>query len=137
MQHADVLRERHHGAHDMFDQQDGGAVGPVEIAEHLHDLVGLSRPQPCHDFVEEKQLRLRSERACHFKALAVGRVSEEAGKSRFGPSCSRSRIVVATLRAPGSLLSLRKAPTMTFSRTESPAKGFTIWNVRPIPAAHT
>src|SRR5512145_2276065 len=54
VEHSYVLGERHHGAHDMLDQQDGDAVGAVEAAEHLDHLVALGRPQPRHHLVEEE-----------------------------------------------------------------------------------
>src|SRR6185503_11497805 len=71
------------------------------------------------------------------RRLRSGRVSEDAGRSRLEPSLSFSRMETAWARAEATPRSLCKAPTMTLSSTESPAKGFTIWKVRPTPAAHT
>src|SRR5918995_6068263 len=41
------------------------------------------------------------------------------------------------MRAAATLRSLCSAPTMTLSSAERPAKGFTSWKVRPMPAAQT
>src|SRR5438105_1942850 len=80
--------------------------------------------------------RVASARATSSR-LRSGRVSEAAGRSRFAARPSFSRIWRDSLFAPGTDASLCRAPTMTLSRTLRPAKGFTIWKVRPMPAAQT
>src|SRR3954454_8483214 len=78
--------------------------------------------------------RVASARATSSR-LRSGNVSERAGRSGFAPSPSRSRILAAAARALAAWRSRRKAPTMTLSSTDKPAKGLTIWKVRPMPAA--
>ena len=80
VQHADVLRERHHRAHHVLDQQDGEALGAVDVAEHLDHLVALGRAQPGHHLVEQQQARPGGERARDLQALAVGQGERGGGE---------------------------------------------------------
>ncbi len=81
--------------------------------------------------------RVASARATS-RRLRSGSVSDGGGQlalSRRGRACRRSRR--RARRAEGTSLDRCSAPTITLSSTDSPAKGLTIWNVRPMPAAHT
>jgi hypothetical protein len=138
VQHDDVLRERHHGAHHVLDEQDREPLGAVELAEHLDHLVALGGPQAGHHLVEQQQLRPGGERARDLQPLAVGqrqRRGQRIALGRRGPAARglarRGLFAAATPRVRCS------APTTTLSSTDSPANGFTIWKVRPMPAAHT
>ena len=71
MQHEDAGGERHHRAHDVLDQQDGHPGRAIELAQDGDHLVGLGRPQPGHDFIEQQQFRPCRERAGELEALAV------------------------------------------------------------------
>ncbi len=55
----------------MLDQQDGHPGGAIELTQEGDHLVGLGRPQPGHDFVEQQQFRPCGERASKLEALAV------------------------------------------------------------------
>ena len=72
VQHQDLCSERHHGAHHVLDQQNGQPGSAIEINEDGDHAIGFHRPQPCHDLIEQQQLRLGRERARHFQSLAVG-----------------------------------------------------------------
>ena len=76
----DVLRQRHHRAHHVLDQQDGEALARLQVAEHLDHLVALGRPQAGHHLVEQQQLRARRERARDFQPLAVGQGERGGGQ---------------------------------------------------------
>jgi hypothetical protein len=77
------LRERHHRAHHVLDQQDGQALGAVDVAEHFDHLVALGRAQAGHHLVEQQQARARGEGARDFEALAVGQGERGGGQVRF------------------------------------------------------
>jgi len=78
--------------------------------------------------------RVASARATSSR-LRSGRVSEAAGRSRLLPNPSFSTISAACLFAAETPFSRSSAPTITLSMTDKPANGFTIWKVRPMPAA--
>src|SRR5688572_17982378 len=80
--------------------------------------------------------RVASARATSSR-LRSGRVSEEAFRCAFESRLSFFRMESAWMRAAATLRSLCSAPTMTLSSAERPAKGFTSWKVRPMPAAQT
>src|SRR5688572_19819724 len=80
--------------------------------------------------------RVASARATSSR-LRSGRVSEEALRCAFESRLSFLRMESAWTRAAATLRSLCSAPTMTLSSAERPAKGFTSWKVRPMPAAQT
>ena len=61
-------------------------------------------------------------------------VSAAAGLSNCGPRPRRWPTSSASAKASRRLGRRRKAPTAIFSRTESPAKGCTIWKVRARPS---
>src|SRR5215472_16123046 len=70
-QHDDAMRERHHRAHVVLDEQHGDAtrVDGAHQADHGVDLRGV---EPRHHLVKEEERRLRAERARELEALAVG-----------------------------------------------------------------
>ena len=72
MKHDDALRQLHHRAHDMLDQQDRQPVAAVEPGQDLDQPVAFGRTQARHDLVQKQQLRAGGERTRHFQALAIG-----------------------------------------------------------------
>ena len=138
VQHADVPRERHHGAHDVLDEEDGETLGAVELAEYLHHLVAFGRAQPGHDLVEEQELRARGERARHLEALAIRqRKSGGRGQVELRPEAE-------LLQDAGRVPARGRGMTFVQESTDhhvvehrQPGESLTIWNVRPMPAAHT
>jgi hypothetical protein len=67
----------------VLDEQDGEALGAVELAEHFHHLVAFGGPQAGHHFVEQQQMRARGERARHLEALAVRQRQGGGGQLRL------------------------------------------------------
>jgi len=110
-------------------------IGPRELGNFYYlKLITKVKPEE-RMLPSDDELSTRREADRFSKLLAS--VSEEAGRSRFGPRPSFSRTEAETPFAPEAVLSRRNAPTMTLSRTERPANGLTIWKVRPMPAAQT
>ncbi len=72
MQHDDVVRQRHHRAHDMLGEQDGKAHLARQIRESPHHGVDLGRAQARHHLVEQQDLRPRRQRARRLELLALG-----------------------------------------------------------------
>src|ERR1043166_6839662 len=56
-QHDEALREAHHRAHDVLDQDDRDAAF-AELAQQLEEVLDLRARQPGHRFVCDQQLRL-------------------------------------------------------------------------------
>jgi hypothetical protein len=54
VQNDDLLRQRHHGAHDMLDQENGYTPRAIEVPEDPEHAVDLGRPQARHCLVEEQ-----------------------------------------------------------------------------------
>src|SRR5690242_12921041 len=61
-QHDESLREAHHRAHDMFDQDNGDAA-LVELLEERENVLDFRMRQAGHRFVGDQKFRLRCDRA--------------------------------------------------------------------------
>ncbi len=113
-------------------------VRGVELAQEADHHVDLRRAEARHDLVEQQQLGFGRESARHFELLAVGQgealrdLIAPVVRGRAGSECR-----AAAARASARRGRRCRAPTVTFSSTLSPLKGFTIWKVRPTPASHT
>src|SRR5262245_14584863 len=78
-QDGDALREAHHRAHDVLDQNDADALA-VQLEQELNDVLDLRVREPGHDFVGDQQLRLRGHGAheLEFAHLDLGQVARAA-----------------------------------------------------------
>src|SRR5215471_20627031 len=70
IEHHDMARHRHDGAHDVLHDDDREAA-LREFANQRHGLVDLGRIEPGHYLVEQENLRLRRQRARHLKPPLV------------------------------------------------------------------
>ena len=109
VEHHDMFRHRHDGAHQMLDDDDGEAAAR-QLADQSDSLVDLRRIEPRHHFVKQQQPRLRGQCPRHFKAalvdgreiagsrcLARGQTNEIDGLARLG-----ARAIGASLAQEGA-----------------------------------
>src|SRR5258705_2877971 len=61
-----ALRERHHGAHDVLDHDDGDALG-AQLQQQGDDLVDFRMGKPGHGLVDDQQPRARRHGAGKFQ----------------------------------------------------------------------
>ena len=73
VQHKHAGRQRHDGAHHMFDEQDREPARAIEFGQDRDHAVDFGRSQARHNFVEQQQLGLGSERARDLEPLAIGK----------------------------------------------------------------
>src|SRR5271168_3991918 len=59
-EHGRVLR-----LHDVLDD-DAGNIAVADLPDELNGLAHFARVQPCHDLVQQQQLRARGKRAGNF-----------------------------------------------------------------------
>src|SRR5262245_5308083 len=71
MEHEHARGERHHGAHDVLDQQDGEAALAIEVAQDRDHAIGLRGAQARHHLVEQEEFGIGCERTGDLQALAV------------------------------------------------------------------
>src|SRR4249920_115757 len=79
-QHDQALRELHHGAHDVLDEDDGDAA-LVEPDEQVDDVVDFRLREPGHGLVGDQELRVRRHSARELE-LAHLHLREVARKLR-------------------------------------------------------
>ena len=71
MKHEDTPGERHHGPHDVLDQQDGKPCLTIELTQGRNDHVDFHRPQARHHFIEQEQLRVGGKRTRKLQPLPI------------------------------------------------------------------
>ena len=110
----------------------------VELAEHLDHLVALGRPQARHHLVEQQQARPRGERARHLEPLAVRQRERGGGLAalRAEPELLEDRGRGAPRRRHARR-PLERPDDHVVEHAQARRTACTIWNVRPMPAAHT
>ena len=114
-QHDQALRELHHRAHDVLDQDDGDAA-LVEPDQQADDVVDLRMRQPGHGLVGDQELRLRRHGAGELE-LAHLDLREVARKLRA--PCRRARPAAAARRsASSSSAADSEAPGARIDRVE-------------------
>ena len=58
MEDDDFVRQGHHGAHDMLDDEDGDAVALNDRAQDGDQFIAFGRSQASEDFIKQQQLWL-------------------------------------------------------------------------------
>ena len=83
IEHHDVFRHRHDGAHQMLDDDDGEAA-TRELADQCDGLIDLRRVKPRHDLIQQKKLWLCRQGARHFEPALVDRGEVARGEILAG-----------------------------------------------------
>ncbi len=149
LHHRDRVRERHHHAHVVLDDEQRDALRFGERARRGDRAVGLRLAHARGRLVHQQQRRSRGERAREVHALQhaerqLGRrrsrdtAGDRSARERRAPRASpRSRVgahaASTAPRARSPPCAWRPTPISTLSSTDSSPNGSTCWNVRPMP----
>jgi hypothetical protein len=109
VEYGDAVRDVHHDAHVVLDQDDGRAPLGVDVENEAGNILLLLLVHAAHRLVEQQQLRVERERAAELDALAQA-IGEGAGRLLADVLELQELDEFLDPRAVAHLLSLRRTP---------------------------